>query len=165
MAHYYTRTGDAGETLYTGERVPKDSLRVEAYGTLDELQAQLGFARALADDGEVDADIEALERKLVDCMAQLASTGGPLRVSAEDVASIEKLTDKYSERIDEHGFHFVVPGTSAVSAAFHVARTVARRAERRVLTYAAQDEVDAELLKFLNRISDLLFAVAVYVDL
>ena len=166
MVRYYTRGGDTGETsLYTGERVPKNSLRVDAYGTVDELQASMGYARAIADDGELDADIESIESKLVGVMAQLASTDDKLHISAQDVADIEALCDKYSSRVDSHGFKFVLPGESVLSAALHVARTVARRCERRVIDYAATEPVDAELMKYLNRISDVLYAMAVYADL
>ena len=166
MVRYYTRGGDAGETsLYTGERVSKTSLRVDAYGTVDELQAHMGYARAVAGDDEVNADIESIESKLVGVMAQLASTDDKLHISAQDVADIEAICDKYSGRLDSHGFKFVLPGTSVASAALHVARTVARRCERRVLAYAQCEPVDEELLKYLNRISDVMYAMAMYVDL
>lgn len=166
VVRYYTRGGDRGETsLYTGERVPKNSLRVEAYGTVDELQAFMGSARAASDDAELKGDIEAIESMLVSVMAQLASTDGKQRVGAQDVADIEAVCDKYSGRVDSHGFKFVLPGESVQSAALHVARTVARRCERCVLRYAEAEPVDAELLKYLNRISDVLYAMAMYVDL
>ena len=164
MVKYYTKTGDAGETsLYTGERVPKDSLRVEAYGTVDELQAFIGVARAAVEDEEVSADLESVESDLVSVMAQLASTDGKQRVTEDDVVKAEGMCDKYSERVDARGFKFVLPGESPASAALHVARTVARRSERRVLSYADTEPVDSALLRYLNRISDLLFAMAMYV--
>ena len=163
---YYTRIGDVGETsLYTGERVPKNSLRVEAYGTVDELQAFMGYARAVASKGELNADIESIESKLVGVMAQLASTDDKLHIVSQDVADIEAICDKYSNRVDSHGFKFVLPGGSVLSSALHVARTVARRCERRVIDYAATEPVDTELMKYLNRISDVLYAMAMYADL
>lgn len=163
---YYTKTGDAGETsLYTGERVPKSSARVEAYGTMDELQAFMGLARARVDDPEVNADIEAVESKLASVMAELASTGCVAYVSDDDVLEIEGTIDKYAGRIDAHGFKFVVPGVSVPSSILHVARTVARRCERRVLAHAEREAVRPALLQYVNRLSDLLYALAVYVDM
>ena len=169
MYRYYTRTGDRGETsLYTGERVPKASVRVEAYGTVDELQSSIGFARATAEDAEIDADCKAVEGVLGGVMAELASTGGKTWVVPEDVANIEALCDKYTAYAADWKPKFVVPGESAASAALHVARAVARRAERRVLTFAetvAETEpVQPDLLQYLNRVSDLLYAMAIYID-
>ena len=174
MVRYYTRTGDAGQTsLYTGERIAKTSLRVEAYGTVDELQSFMGLARSLAGDPEIDADLEAVEGVLSAAMAQLASTDGRKRVTQEDVDAVEALCDKYTERASAWKPKFVLPGASPASGALHVARAVARRAERCVLRYAeceaaapvdSADPVDPVLLKYLNRISDLLYAMAVCVD-
>ena len=159
---YYTRTGDAGETsLYTGERVAKDSARIEALGAMDELQAHIGLARAyVADvDAEIAGELEAVEVKLVDVMAELASVGGAARVTAADVSALEATIDKYTDR---NRFEPVVPGTSVASASLHVARTVARRCERRIITLA---DARPELLQYANRLSDLLFALAVHLDL
>ena len=165
MFRYYTRTGDAGETsLYSGERVPKNSLRVDAYGTVDELQASMGFARAIVDDAELDADMLAVEGVLGGVMAQLASTGDRVRIIEEDVTNIEALCDKYTGRVTKWKPTWVFPGDSPASAALHVARTVARRAERRVWAYAETESVHPILLQYLNRVSDLLYAMAVYVD-
>lgn len=169
MYRYYTRTGDKGETaLYTGERVMKNSLRVEAYGTVDELQSYMGFARSIIEDDEVDADIKAAEGVLGGVMAQLASTGGATWVVPEDVTNAEALCDKYTDYAAAWKPKFVVPGDSPQSAALHVARTIARRAERRVLSYAdtvtETEPVDPLLLQYLNRLSDLLYTMAVYID-
>ena len=169
MYRYYTRTGDKGETaLYSGERVPKDSLRVEAFGTIDELQSSIGFARAIAEDEEVDADCKAIEGVLGGAMAELATTGGKTWIVAQDVENIEALCDKYTAYAADWKPDFVVPGTSPASAALHVARAIARRAERRVLTFAdtvAETEpVQPALLQYLNRVSDLLYAMAVHID-
>ena len=169
MYRYYTRTGDAGETsLYSGERVPKDALRVDAYGTVDELQSCIGFARAIADDVEINADLKAVEGVLGGVMAELATTGGRTWIVEEDVANIEALCDKYTAYAADWKPNFVVPGESAASAALHVARAVARRAERRVLTFADTLPDDAPvqpvLLQYLNRVSDLLYAMAIHID-
>lgn len=169
MYRYYTRTGDKGETaLYSGERVPKDSLRVEAFGTVDELQSSIGFARALADDDEINADCKAVEGALGGVMAELATTGGRTWIVPEDITNIESLCDKYTAYAADWKPDFVVPGESAASGALHVARAVARRAERRVLTFAATVEetepVQPILLQYLNRVSDLLYTMAVYID-
>ena len=109
--------------------------------------------------------ILSIESMLVSVMAQLASTDGKLRVGVQDVSDIEAICDKYSSRIESRGFKFVLPGESVASAAFHVARTVARRCERCVIRYAKAEPVDEELLKYLNRISDVMYAMAICVDL
>lgn len=165
MYRYYTRTGDKGETaLYSGERVAKTSLRVEAYGTVDELQSFIGYARAIAGDGEIDADLKAVEGVLGGVMAELATTGGKTWIVEADVANIEALCDKYTVYAADWKPKFVVPGTSPASAALHVARAVARRSERRVFAHAEQEPVQEVLLQYLNRVSDLLYAMAVYID-
>ena len=157
MVALYTRTGDEGKTsLATGRRVPKCSARVEAFGTGDELQAQLGMARALVDDADIAADLLHVEERLYDAMAELADPEGAARVTAEDVAWLEDRIDHYApER-----FAFVVPGESEPTAALHVARAVARRAERRAVALAQAEEVSANVLQMLNRISDLCYAMA-----
>ena len=167
MVRYYTRTGDAGQTsLYTGERIAKTSLRVEAYGTVDELQSFMGLARSLAGDPEIDADLEAVEGVLSAAVAQLASTDGRKRVTQEDVDAVEALCDKYTDFLAAIGWKpdFVLPGESPASSALHMARTTARRSERRILTLAETDPVDPLLLQYVNRTSDLFYVMAVYVD-
>lgn len=157
MMPLYTRTGDEGRTsLAAGQRISKCSERVEAYGAIDELQAHLGMARALVDDADVAACLLHVEERLYDVMAELADPEGGARVAPEDVAWLEEQIDRYApER-----FAFVVPGEDRASAALHVARTVARRAERRVVALAQEEAVSANVLQTLNRISDLCYAMA-----
>ncbi len=165
MYRYYTRSGDKGQTsLYSGERVQKNSLCVEAFGTVDELQSSIGYARAIAEDGQIDADLRAVEGVLGGVMAELATTGGKTWIVTEDVTNIEALCDKYTALASDWKPKFVVPGDSPASAALHVARAVARRAERRVLSFADVEPVQPVLLQYLNRVSDLLYAMAIYID-
>ncbi len=154
----YTKSGDEGFTsLASGQRLSKADERVEAYGTVDELQAQLGFARALVRtaDAPLAADLEHIEERLYDAMAQLAG-GQEARITEGDIQWLEGRIDQYApER-----FSFVVPGENVPSAALHVARTVARRCERRIVALSRTGAVAPELLTFFNRISDLCYAMA-----
>lgn len=164
MATFYTRTGDSGETsLYTGERVPKHCLRLDSYGICDEVQAFLGLARAQTKSKLIAQDLFDVESKLMDVMAELASIGGEPRISSEDVEAIERRIDFYTDALPE-GFKWSVPGDSLASANLHVARTITRRAERTMCQLNTEEEVSASLLKFINRISDLCYAMARYED-
>lgn len=154
----YTKTGDKGTTgLYTGERVQKSSLRVEAYGTIDELQAFLGLARAHAHNKKVQTELLDIERTLWTLMADVASLGQTAKVTDQQVKHLEKVIDRFDESL-EPLTQFVVPGDNVASSYLHVARTVVRRAERalwRVLDNG--EEVHESNLKYLNRLSDLCF--------
>lgn len=154
----YTKTGDKGTTgLYTGERVQKSSLRVEAYGTIDELQAFLGLARAHAHNKKVQTELLNIERTLWTLMADVASLGQSAKVTDQQVKHLEKVIDRFDESL-EPLTQFVVPGDNVASSYLHVARTVVRRAERalwRVLDNG--EEVHESNLKYLNRLSDLCF--------
>ena len=156
-----TKTGDGGLTsLWSGERVRKDDPRVEAYGTIDELSSQLGLARHFARLPATLAAIEAIQRDLVRVGGELASRGKPFGapISGADVEALTEATRAIESRIALTGF--VIPGMTAGSAALDVARAVARRAERRVLTLAGEAEVSAPLRVWLNRLSDWLFMLA-----
>ncbi|XOB97818.1 cob(I)yrinic acid a,c-diamide adenosyltransferase [Deinococcota bacterium DY0809b] len=164
----YTRTGDAGETgLYGGERLGKDHPRVRAYGEVDEANSQIGFARSLLPEEQkvLDADLAAVQNALFDLGADLATReGGPYaekvrRMDAEDVALLEAWTDRYSEEGPPFT-GFVLPGGHPAAAALQVARAVVRRAERAVVALARAEDVNPEALRYLNRLSDLLFAMA-----
>lgn len=156
-----TKTGDGGLTsLWSGERVRKDDPRVEAYGTVDELSSFLGLARHSVRLPETLAAIDSIQRDLVRVAAELASRGKPFAkpIEAADVERATAATGELEERIALTGF--VVPGMTPGSAALDVARTVARRAERRVLSLAREVEVSSDLRTWLNRLSDWLFMLA-----
>ncbi len=165
MPNVYTRTGDAGSTgLFGGSRVPKQDPEVEAYGTVDEANAAIGEAKAAATDESVRATLHGIQQRLFVLAAELASDekGRAIldnTISADDVADLESIIDMCLE-VTGPQRAFVVPGRDAPSAALHKARTVARRAERRVLTMAETREVRPEVVKYLNRLSDTLYALA-----
>lgn len=160
----YTRTGDAGETgLFGGARVRKDDSRVEAYGAVDELNACLGACRASALP-RWDALLQRIQADLLHVGADLAAPegaapGGLPRIGGDDVAALEHEIDAVSAELPPLR-HFVLPAGPGGAAALHVARTVCRRAERRVVALAAEAPVNGEALRYLNRLSDLLFVLA-----
>ncbi|HWR10985.1 MAG TPA: cob(I)yrinic acid a,c-diamide adenosyltransferase [Rectinemataceae bacterium] len=156
-----TRTGDDGDTgLWSGERIGKDDLRVEAYGTIDELSSALGVARHICMEDEVLYAIEDIQRILFRVAGELASVGIPFDrpIDAADEEKIAIKTSSLENRIPLRGF--VIPGMTAGSAALDMARTIARRAERRVVALARKEEVSIDLRKFLNRLSDYIFMLA-----
>jgi cob(I)alamin adenosyltransferase len=170
----YTRTGDDGTTaLGTGERVRKDSLRVAAYGTADETNAQIGLARVLLADSEPELDrrLRCIQNDLFDLGADLcAPQHGPddrprLRVTAAQVDRLEAEIDDMNGALEPLR-SFVLPGGSPGAAALHVARTVCRRAERLVVELAADpgEQVGDAVLRYLNRLSDFLFVAARYAN-
>jgi cob(I)alamin adenosyltransferase len=161
----YTRTGDAGETsLFDGTRVRKDDARVDAYGEVDELNAWLGFVRASEVDTDLEADLVLIQRDLFALGAQLADPGDKIanRVTKaalgdEDVARLEQLIDRLETEVPPLR-RFILAGGTQAGAALHVARTVCRRAERRMV--ALTPPTDPVLLRYINRLSDLLFVLA-----
>ncbi|MBO9708661.1 MAG: cob(I)yrinic acid a,c-diamide adenosyltransferase [Caulobacter sp.] len=166
----YTRTGDKGLTrLSTGQPVSKASLRVEAYGGVDETNAFIGVARQhTKDDAELDALLERIQNDLFDLGADLATPEQnekpewePLRVIDSQVERLEREIDAMNARLSPLT-SFVLPAGSPASAALHVARTVCRRAERKVVELiGTEGEIVGEpALKYLNRLSDLLFVAA-----
>ncbi len=163
----YTRTGDDGSTrLATGEPVSKASGRVEAYGEVDETNACIGLVRLhTAADAELDAMLGHIQNELFDLGADLATPERdkplgwePLRITADQVARLEREIDLMNDAL-EPLTSFILPGGSALSAHLHLARTVCRRAERRTAALMGDpaETVSAEALKYLNRLSDLLF--------
>ncbi|HLL02415.1 MAG TPA: cob(I)yrinic acid a,c-diamide adenosyltransferase [Myxococcaceae bacterium] len=162
----YTKTGDAGETgLFGGGRVSKDDERVDAYGEVDELNATLGLARGFSVPGELDGLLQRLQDQLFTVGAVLAT---PLDTKAsahipqlkpEWVEAMEKAIDGFETELPKMT-HFILPGGSQASSALHLARTVCRRAERRVVPMLREGKVPAEVGVFLNRLSDLLFVMA-----
>ena len=161
----YTRTGDAGDTsLFGGTRVRKSEPRVDAYGEVDETNAFLGMARASCTDPDIDAELVRLQQDLFALGAQLADPGGTIatRVAKaalrdEDVTRLEQLIDRYEAELPPLR-KFILAGGSPAGAALHVARAVCRRAERRMV--ALEPAVDGVLVRYVNRLSDLLFVLA-----
>jgi ATP:cob(I)alamin adenosyltransferase len=165
----YTRGGDTGQTsLLGGDRVAKDSLRIEVYGTLDEATSALGLARATTGDDAICREIIALQGELIGVMAELASPTAEAarrqrlsvpRVGVAQVARLEGLIDHYeAERIPSK--QFVRPGGSPAAAAIDMARTFVRRAERRLISLAREEELNEQLIRYFNRLSDLLYVMA-----
>ena len=168
-SNIYTRGGDGGQTsLVDGSRVSKSCLRVEAYGTLDEANSWVGLARAgLPADAELDRALAFLQHRLFNCSSHLAtppdSTVAPPSLTAADVDFLERSIDRF-ERATGPLTHFVLPGGTTAAAQLHVARTVCRRAERRLVSLADSEGVDPVVLKLVNRSSDFLFAAARYAN-
>jgi cob(I)alamin adenosyltransferase len=164
----YTRTGDRGETgLFGGGRVPKDDRRVEAYGDVDELNAALGLARAIELMPRVDEVLVPIQRDLF-AIGALLATPDPVkmreqlakaRLDEERVAQLEAAIDAGEAELEPLRA-FILPGGTPKAAALHVARTVCRRAERRVVTLAHDVEIPELAVMYLNRLSDLLFVLA-----
>lgn len=165
MAKIYTKTGDAGETgLYGGSRIPKDDLRVECYGTLDEVNSAIGLAYSLVTDNFVKDTLRQIQKRLFVVGAQLASDdkGNSMlydKISENDIQFLEHEIDKIQESITEQT-NFIIPGGSTSAASIHVARTIARRLERVLIRLAREIEIEKELLIFINRLSDVLFILA-----
>lgn len=161
----YTRTGDQGTTsLVGGTRTPKDSPRLEAYGTVDELNSWLGLlAASTVITDERRADLRRIQNRLFDIGAALAtepeSAWQPELPGPEAVEAIEHLIDSIDSRLPQLR-EFILPGGHPDAARANIARTVARRAERRIVTLAAEVPVDPFITRYINRLSDLLFAIA-----
>ena len=162
LTRIYTRLGDGGEThLGDMSRVPKTHERIEAYGTVDELNAQLGIARAMDVPERFAGWLARIQNDLFDVGADISVPHGGekerLRVVAEQTAWLEHACDEVNAELPNLK-SFVLPGGSAVAAQLHVCRTVCRRAERR--TIACGEDVNAECVRYLNRLSDLLFILS-----
>lgn len=160
LTKIYTRTGDDGTTgLGDGSRVRKDALRVEAYGTVDETNAQVGVLRAaLAADHSAQIMLEHIQHDLFDVGGELCIPGYEL-VTAVYVERLESAIDAVNAELPALK-DFILPGGSPAAAAAHVARTVSRRAERRTLTLADAETVNPQAIKYLNRLSDYFFVLA-----
>jgi len=143
--------------------VPKDHLRVEAYGAVDELNAHLGFVRAQTEDAELVALLDDIQHRLFDLGAELATPAGSTdsapAIDSAEVDQLEHAIDRYQTSLPQLR-EFILPGGTSLAAALHVARTVCRRAERRLVTLGREEPVRAGLLQYLNRLSDLLFVLA-----
>ena len=159
LSRIYTRTGDKGTTgLGDGTRVDKHDLRVEAYGTVDELNSLVGLLVTCKLSDAIKAQLTDIEHELFDIGGEL-SIPGHRAVSDKQVERLEKFLDSLNadlEPLEE----FILPGGTTAAATCHLARTVCRRAERRVVTLAREETVNAASLRYLNRLSDLLFVLA-----
>ena len=158
LSKIYTRTGDSGTTgLGDGSRVDKDSLRVEAYGTVDELNSQIGLVIAFGIGEKIAEQLLDIQHDLFDLGSELCVPG----YSAINDANIETLENV----LDEHNAHlpalkeFILPGGNLSAATCHIARTVCRRAERIVVSLAKEEDINPPIVKYLNRLSDLLFVL------
>ncbi len=168
----YTRTGDDGTTgLGSGERRRKDDLRVEAYGTVDETNAAIGLARLSTAAAEgLDAMLARIQNDLFDLGADLATPPTDTPLPYEALRIVQDQVDRVEREIDTLNAElaplrsFVLPGGTPAAAALHVARTICRRAERLMVTLAAQEPVGAPALKYVNRLSDFLFVAARYAN-
>jgi cob(I)alamin adenosyltransferase len=169
----YTRTGDRGETaLVGGKRVPKDSLRIEAYGTIDELNSTVGLARVFNEEnieaGEahqfLDEVLCRLQDELFDLGSELATPPesfrpGMYQVSESEIDRLEKLIDKCQEDLEPLN-SFILPGGGRIGAYLHQCRTVCRRAERDILRLSREQEINRYVIKYVNRLSDLFFVLS-----
>ncbi len=164
LSKIYTRTGDDGTTgLGDGQRIPKDHVRVEAYGTVDELNSTLGVV--LAGDGlptEIRDCLIRVQHRLFDLGGELCLPGHTA-IDDGQVAALEQTLDAFNRDLPPLK-DFILPGGSLAAASCHVARAVCRRAERRCWTLSQTEAVNAHSLKYLNRLSDLLFVIARYLN-
>jgi cob(I)alamin adenosyltransferase len=160
LSKIYTRTGDDGTTgLGDGSRVPKDSLRVEAYGTVDELNSAIGVLLALPGLPEaVTGCLTEVQHELFDMGGELCIPGHTA-IKPGQITRLEHELDAFNDALPPLK-EFILPGGGPAAAACHLARTVARRAERRVWTLARAEALSPEVAKYLNRLSDLLFVLA-----
>jgi cob(I)alamin adenosyltransferase len=161
----YTKTGDTGDTsLFGGQRVPKDALRIEAYGTIDELNSVLGIVRADNGDPEVDAIIRKIQEQLFVLGADLATPRSierksVHRIEPRDTQPLERLIDRFEAKLKPLK-NFILPGGSPVAARIHFARTVCRRAERAVVRLSRHEDIGEGAIAYLNRLADFLFVLA-----
>jgi cob(I)alamin adenosyltransferase len=165
----YTTTGDEGETsLFGGRRVPKDALRIEAYGTVDELNSSIGVARSWKPAKEIDEILGRIQSELFVIGADLATpiekkSGNVLRIATDQVSWLEGVIDTLQGRLKPLA-SFIIPGGSHPAAHLHLARTICRRAERFVVKLSREEEIDPACIVYLNRLSDLLFVLARYAN-
>ena len=171
----YTKTGDKGETsLYGGTRVSKAAARVESYGTLDELNAFIGLAKAEISDGKVLNQLQKIQFDLFTVGSEAATPTDKLilangknrldlMISEEEISELEHWMDDLDAKLEPLQF-FILPSGGKAAASVHVCRTVCRRAERSMVFLRETEEVRPELIKYLNRLSDYLFVLARYIS-
>jgi cob(I)alamin adenosyltransferase len=166
----YTRGGDKGETgLYGPARVAKDSLRVDAYGTIDELNSCIGAAVAVCRHDEVSKPLKRVQAQLftagADLATEFASKGGARvpRIQKKDTERLERMVDELQAKLPRLT-SFILPGGSQLAASLHLARAVCRRTERRVVALGRAEKINPEMVPYLNRLSTYLFNVARYAN-
>jgi cob(I)alamin adenosyltransferase len=160
----YTRRGDKGETdVLGGVRLPKDHLRIEAIGQIDEFNALLGIVMSFSEDEKSNALLKEIQKDIFVIGAEFAASGSKAklhkRIGPQRVAEIEQEIDKIEAQISPL-HHFILPGGSKTASLLHLARTVNRRAERAVVALSRKEKVDPQIITYLNRLSDLLFVMA-----
>lgn len=160
----YTKTGDQGETsLFGGKRIRKDDLQIEAYGSVDELNTHLGLLTSFAISEQVKETLSVIQNVLFAIGSNLAAPEDAEyelpKISDEDIEYLEDTIDQYEEELEPLK-NFILPGGSTQAAQAQVCRTVCRRAERRVVTLSAKMPVDFLILRYLNRLSDLMFVMS-----
>lgn len=165
MLKIYTKTGDKGQTsLYDSTRIDKDDIRVESYGTIDELNSSLGFAKNFINDPDTRQFLEKIQRNLFNVAGELAMLDGsqfPDRIEEPDITALEERIDAYLDQLGrDQAFRFILPGSNPASGALHVARTVCRRAERRIISLSKVAEVNPVLMKYVNRLADYIYTLA-----
>lgn len=160
----YTKTGDKGQTsLYDGTRIDKDNIRVESYGTIDELNSYIGLCMHYINEDDKKV-LFNIQRDLFYIGAELATKNTEKLnkvVTDNDIKNLENIIDKYmgeAKGLDS----FIIPGTSLASAHLHIARTICRRAERNIISLSKIEKVNPMLIKYINRLSDVLYAIARY---
>lgn len=158
LSKIYTRTGDSGSTgLGDGSRVEKDSLRVEAYGTADELNSQIGLVIAFGVDETIARQLLDIQHDLFDLGSELCIPGYSA-ISEQNIETLENILDAHNESLPALK-EFILPGGNLAAANCHVARTVCRRCERLVVSLSREEKINPPVVKYLNRLSDLLFVL------
>lgn len=161
----YTKTGDKGETsLFGGKRVFKNNLRIDAYGTVDELNASIGVALAESTSQDTEQTLRKIQNDLFILGGDLATPLTELKVNIprtknELIDNLEAEIDRYDSKVGALK-NFILPGGTKASALLHLSRTVCRRAERKVVALSSLEQINEEIVKYLNRLSDLLFVLA-----
>lgn len=167
ISKVYTKRGDKGETdLLGGSKARKDSLKVDSYGCIDEVSAFIGLARYYSKNTDIKNKLKEIQNKLLVVGGYLASdnSGKDMlkdQISEKDIKNLEDFIDEYNGKLKPL-FQFILPGDEEVAAHFHVARTVVRRAERKIVTLAREEELNPLIQKYVNRLSDLMFVLARY---
>ncbi|PAB59216.1 cob(I)yrinic acid a,c-diamide adenosyltransferase [Anaeromicrobium sediminis] len=167
MNKIYTKTGDKGQTSsYDNKRIGKNNIRVESYGTIDELNSFLGLSRNFIEDEEIKDIILKIQEELFLVAGQLATVDEEkfqYKITDTHVKRLEEIIDLYIKKSDKVN-KFIVPGTNKASGFLHVSRTICRRAERRIISLSETEEISPTLLKYVNRLSDTIYSIGRYLE-